>query len=148
MLAPAAIADQSLDLATEASSATLAFPDGLVGCQDWKNFVLLTDDEENLPVACLQSLDQPLVRLLVTDPRLVDAAYAFQLSDADRASLDLQPSDTTAVYCTLTVGTDGLITANLLGPLVVNTRTRRGRQLVLTESGYSTRHPVAQLQGA
>jgi flagellar assembly factor FliW len=52
------------------------------------------------------------------------------------------------IYCTLTVGGDGLITANLLGPLVINPRTRRGRQLVLTESGYSTRHPVAQLQGA
>jgi flagellar assembly factor FliW len=146
MLSPAAIADQSLAPASVAS-ATLAFPDGLVGCQDWKNFVLLTEDDENLPVACLQSLDQPLVRLLVTDPRLVEASYTVPLSDDDRASLEIGPSESAALYCTLTIGADGLITANLLGPLVINTRTRRGRQLVLTDSGYSARHPVAQLQG-
>ena len=146
MLSPAAIADQSLAPAS-AASATLAFPDGLVGCQDWKNFVLLTEDEEDLPVACLQSLDQPLVRLLVTDPRLIDATYTVPLSDDDRASLDVGPAEDTALYCTLTIGADGFITANLLGPLVINPHTRRGRQLVLTDSGYSARHPVAQLQG-
>jgi flagellar assembly factor FliW len=126
----------------------LVFPDGLVGCQTWKNFVLLTDDEEDLPVAYLQSLDQPEVRLLVTDPRLIDGAYAAPLTDGDKTSLELDTSDNTVTYCTLTVANDGGITANLLGPLVINTRTRRGRQLVLTESGYSTRHPVSQQQEA
>lgn len=146
MRSPAATADQSLAAAPPAD-AVLAFPDGLVGCQGWKNFVLLTDDEENLPVACLQSLDEPLVRLLVTDPRLIDANYTVPLSHEDRASLDLRTSDSTVVYCTLTVGDDGLVTANLLGPLVINARARLGRQIVLSDSGYSTREPVATLQG-
>lgn len=88
------------------------------------------------------------MRLLVTDPRLIDSAYAAPLSDGDKASLDLDTADSMVTYCTLTVANDGGITANLLGPLVINTRTRRGRQLVLTESGYSTRHPVSQEQAA
>lgn len=145
MLSTAAIADTSTDTR---ALPTLAFPDGLVGCQDWKNFVLLSDDEEDLPVACLQSVDQPMVRLLVTDPRLIDNSYTISLSDEDREGLELEGSDNTALFCTLTIGNDGAITANLLGPLVINTRTRKGRQLVLTDSGYTTRHPVAQLQEA
>jgi flagellar assembly factor FliW len=144
MLSTAAVADRSIDVSAETNS--LAFPDGLVGCQDWKNFVLLSDDEEQLPVAYLQSIEQPRVRLLVTDPRLIETSYAIDLSEDDRSSIDLQSTDNTALYCTLTVQEDGAITANLLGPLVINTRTRLGRQLVLTDSSYSTRHPVAQLQ--
>jgi flagellar assembly factor FliW len=31
---------------------------------------------------------------------------------------------------------------NLLGPFVVNSRTRRGRQVVLTGSEYSVRAPI------
>ena len=144
MLTTAAIVDRPTDASS--ASTIFAFPDGLVGCQDWKNFLLLSDDEEDLPVACLQSIDQPRVRLLVTDPRLIDQNYAINLTDADRSSLDLQaPDEDTALFCTLSVSQDGAITANLLGPLVINKRTRCGRQLVLSDSGYSTRHPVAQL---
>jgi flagellar assembly factor FliW len=143
MLTTAAIADRPTDASS--ASTILAFPEGLVGCQDWKNFLLLSDDEEDLPVACLQSIDQPRVRLLVTDPRLIDGNYSVNLTDEERSSLGLQTPDDTALFCTLSVSQDGAITANLLGPLVVNKRTRCGRQLVLSESGYSTRHPVAQL---
>jgi flagellar assembly factor FliW len=142
MISSAVISDPSVEAL---SSAALAFPDGLVGCQDWKNFVLLSDDEESLPVACLQSVDQPQISLLVTDPRLIDAGYSVSLSAEDSANLDLQASDEPVLYCTLSVGRDGQITANLLGPLVINPRTRRGRQIVLSDSSYSTRYPVAQL---
>ena len=34
------------------------------------------------------------------------------------------------------------VTANLLGPLVVNVRSGRGRQLVLASSEHAVRHPV------
>jgi flagellar assembly factor FliW len=44
----------------------------------------------------------------------------------------------------LTVRTDPVgVTANLLGPLVINDRTGHGRQLVLATSEYSARHVVA-----
>jgi flagellar assembly factor FliW len=86
---------------TDAADHALVFADGLVGFPDWRRFVLMTAEDEELPVATLCCLDVPTVELLIT--------------------------------------------ANLLGPLIVNPRTRQGRQVVLTESGYSTRHPVARL---
>jgi flagellar assembly factor FliW len=133
----------SLD--ADLSSTALVFPNGLIGCPEWKRFVLLSDDQEELPVAYLQSLDVPEVRLLVSDPRLIINSYAAPLSETDRAHLGLSSGGEVVLYCTLSVGSDGMITANLLGPLVVNSRTRIGRQLVLTESGYTTRYPVAKL---
>jgi flagellar assembly factor FliW len=136
-----------LELPPDAADHALLFPEGLVGCPEWRRFVLLTIADEDLPVASLASLDQPGVVLLVADPRMILPGYAVSLSAEDRAGLGLAPGTAPNIYCTLSVVADGLITANLLGPLVVNPATRRGRQLVLAESGYSTRHPVARLAG-
>jgi flagellar assembly factor FliW len=119
------------DSASESESdVAIVFPEGLVGCPDWKRFTLLVDDEEELPVALLKSLDFPEVELLITDPRLLINDYEHS-------------SDSGAVYCTLTIQ-DGWITANLLGPLVIDPISRQGRQVVLTDSPYSARHPVAR----
>jgi flagellar assembly factor FliW len=133
------------DLPTDAADHALVFPEGLVGFPDWRRFVLMTLEDEELPVATLASLDDPNVELMVTDPRLLLPDYEVKLSEVDRAGLDLLADATPVVYCTLTLAADGLITANLLGPLVINPLTRQGRQIVLTESGYTTRHPVARL---
>lgn len=122
---------------TIAEDAAIVFPDGLVGCPDWKRFVLLVDEEEELPVAILRSLDDPQIEMLVTDPALVAPDY--------RAQLPVSREIDSTVYCTLTVGEDGWITANLMGPLVIDPSTRQGHQLVLADSSYSTRHPVAKV---
>ena len=123
----------------------IVFPEGLVGCPEWQRFVQVVDADEDLPVAILQCLDDTAVQLMVTDPVLVEPDYAAPLSNPERAALGLPSGVDPVVYCTLSVSQDGSISANLLGPLVVNPVTRRGLQLVLTESSYSTRHPVAQM---
>ena len=50
------------------------------------------------------------------------------------------------VLCLLTVdhgtGSGAAITANLLGPLVINSRTRIGRQVVLSDPDLTTRVPL------
>jgi flagellar assembly factor FliW len=132
-------------LPTDAADHALVFPDGLVGFPDWRRFVLMTADDEELPVAALACLDDPAIELMVTDPRLLMPEYELKLSAEDRASIGLQADTAPIVYCTLTLAADGLISANLLGPLVINPHTRQGRQVVLTDTGYSTRHPVARL---
>ena len=83
--------------------------------------------------------------MLVTDPRLIEPGYQVCLTDEDRLGLGLASDCEPVIYCTLTLAEDGEITANLLGPLVINPETRQGRQLVLSESGYTTRHPVARI---
>jgi flagellar assembly factor FliW len=131
---------------TSATTAEIVFPHGLVGCETWKRFVLLTDETEDLPVATLQSLDDSLVTLMVTDPRLILPEYDVPLDSTDHAVLEIEPSDEPVVFTTITVA-DGWITTNLLGPLVVNPRTNLGKQVVLGDASYSTRYRIAPLGG-
>jgi flagellar assembly factor FliW len=130
--------------APETLDATIVFSDGLVGCPGWRRFIVVVDADEDLPVALLRCVDDPGVELMITNPCLIDADYDLQLTSWQRAELGLSQDSDVVVYCTLTVK-DGWISANLLGPLVINPETRQGRQLVLADSHYSTRHPVAQV---
>jgi flagellar assembly factor FliW len=146
------IATASLDagISESSDSATdaLMFPSGLVGCAEWKRFVLISDEGTPLQLAYMQSLDDPNIALVVTNPSQLDASYVAPLSIEDRADLGLTDGTQPLVYCTLTVRGDGWLTANLLGPLVVNPLTGTGKQLVLVDSGYSTQFPVTQLVNA
>ncbi len=134
--------------AAEALEAAILFPEGLVGCESWKRFVLLSADDADLPIGMLQSLDREDVALMVTTPSMLLPDYRAQLDPEDRVFLGLDDGAEPVLYCTLTLGKDGWLTANLLGPLAINPTLRRGRQIVLSETAYSTRHPVAQLSAA
>ena len=129
--------------AIAASAPLITFPEGLVGQPDWKQFVLVTPTED-VPVKLLQSIDNEKLALMVTDPVRLVTDYAMQLSDDDSEVLGLSPDERPVVLTTISIYGDQ-ITTNLAGPLVINTRTRQGKQVVLVDSAYSTRHPVATL---
>jgi len=117
------------------------FPEGLVGCPDWREFVLVPGPTSS-PAMRLQCLADESVCFVVVDPRLVEPSYQLVASPEDRR--DLEPGDAAPlILCTLSVhGQPPTVTANLLAPLVVNPRTGLARQIVMAESGYSTRHPI------
>ena len=124
---------------------SVTFPEGLVGCPTWKRFVLIVEDAEELPVAMLQSLDDPECTMLVADPKMVEPSYTVRLTAEDRAALALGKDGQPVLYCTLSVSADGWISANLLAPLAINPVSRQGRQLVLDETAYTTTHTIAQV---
>jgi flagellar assembly factor FliW len=118
------------------------FADGLVGCPSWQRFEL-ESDAVGPAIHALRGLDED-VSLYVCDPFTIVPDYEFEVGDAEAAALELRDPSDALVLVVLTVRTDPAgVTANLLGPLVINDRTGRGRQLVLATSEYSARHPVA-----
>src|SRR5882672_7215305 len=119
---------------------SLLLPEGFVGCPTWKRFVLIVEDAEELPVAMLQSLDDPDCTMLVADPKMVEPSYTVRLTAEDRAALSLGSDGQPVLYCTLSVSAEGWISANLLAPLAINPVSRTGRQIVLEESAYTTTH--------
>lgn len=139
------------------------FPEGLIGCEEWRHFVLEADPA-TAPVLVMRSLDEPAVSFLITDPYLICPDYRFELGEADAAALEAAGPDDVAVLCILNVklspssplpqpgseakGEGVLITANLLGPLVIHKATGRARQVVLANSSYSAHHVVAGERGA
>lgn len=131
-------------------SDPIEFPAGLVGCQEWHRFVLITHPEGG-PLGLLQSLDDERVSFIVADPRQIVPGYRLSLSEPDARALQLPaagtPPEEVDVYCTLSVpGPEQeepfRVTANLLGPLVINRRAGLGRQVILSDSDYNPRHEL------
>ena len=100
--------------------------------------------EEDGTIQVLQSVEQAELALMVTNPMQIIANYSVPLSRDERAVLQLEADEQPTVLCTISIH-NNLITTNLVGPLVVNGRNRIGTQVVVVDSPYSTRHPVAQL---
>lgn len=145
MTAPVAITEPVTDPAAPASDSLIVFPNGLVGQPDWTRFVLLTpEDDETIQV--LQSVDDANLALMVTNPGQIIPHFNVPLSSDDRTLLDLGADEQPTLLCTISIH-NNLITTNLVGPLVVNSRSGIGTQLVVVDSPYSTRHPVAKLGG-
>jgi flagellar assembly factor FliW len=146
MSASAEASATAVDLTSISAEEIITFSEGLVGLPEWKRFVLLTLDEEEAGVGLLQSIDNQQLSLMVTNPVQFLPGYSVDLTDHDREHLSLGNSQEPLVLTTLSVHGE-TITTNLVGPLVINTQTRTAKQLVLSDSSYSTRHPVAQVEG-
>ena len=124
----------------------LTFPEGLVGFPADTRFVMV-EIEEGEAYRWLQSVDDPALSFLTVIPWHFFPDYEPEIDPLTQQELGLKDVTDAIVLCIVTIreGTPSAITANLLGPLVVNTISRVGRQIVLAESGYPAR---AALVGA
>ena len=124
--------------------AVLLFPEGLIGFETCTRFAIV-DRQEDRSVWWLQSLDAPAVAFILTDPVAVVPHYAPTLPPNDLEELELESATAAELHVMLVVSRNPKeITANLLGPLVINPATRLGKQVVLHNSGYSPAHRLIQ----
>jgi len=119
----------------------IQMPAGLLGFEDIKRFVLLTNSEEE-PFSWFQVLDDPSLAFLVVPPFEAVPEYQPEISDEDAAYLGLKnPAD--ALMFNIVTLRPGHATVNLKGPIVINRYTLRGKQVVLQNATkWSVRHPL------
>ena len=120
----------------------LHFPEGLPGLDAERRFVAV-ELPDTRPLAYLQSVTTPGVCFITVPVRVVDPNYRLALTAEHLCTLGLSEgcearigADVVCVVI-LTMAENGPPTLNLLAPLVVNLRTRRGVQAIQTDSGYS-----------
>ncbi|MEY2982286.1 MAG: Flagellar assembly factor FliW [Planctomycetota bacterium] len=124
-------------------SRLLEFPAGLLGFSSYKTFALLQPDENGV-FFWLQSTESPDLAFVVTDPALWLPDFQANIRKEQMEELGLdEVSD--AQVLVIVNKRDQSLTANLQGPLVVNSSNRRALQLVLAEKRWSTRHELVQL---
>ncbi|MEW5322808.1 flagellar assembly protein FliW [Geobacillus thermoleovorans] len=115
------------------------FPHGLPGFADEKRFVLLP--LADTPFVILQSVDAPALGFVLIEPFSYFPAYEFELDEATLEQLGIESERDVAVYVILTVAEPfHETTANLQAPVVINVRKRTGKQVILTNTPYKTKH--------
>lgn len=119
----------------------ISFPRGLLGFESFKDFVLLNAPQE--PFFYLQSLDMAEISFILIDPFLFRPDYTVELSDSDLEAIKVSKQEDAIVFAIVTLpGGGGPMTANLMGPLIVNRKANLAYQAVLADSRWQTKHDI------
>jgi flagellar assembly factor FliW len=125
-----------------ATERLIQFDEGLIGFYDCKSFMLVVR-EDIAPFLWLQSTERQDVGFLVIDPALVVHDYKAVIPHREWESLGVKDSSTALVLVTCSPNSrSASSTGNLQAPLLVNYRTNVGKQIILTETGLASRHPL------
>ena len=124
----------------------LTMPDGLPGFPGYEKFVLL-EDPKAAPFCWFQSMEEANLALIVMSPFVFKPDYEIDLEDfvASKESWKGVKAEDLMVYVVINVSEgkkEKRITANLLGPIVLNLKNNEAVQVIISDSAYSHQHNV------
>ena len=125
----------------------ILLPHGIIGFGAYKRAELLYLPD-HLPFLWMK-LYSPVddLHFIVIEPGGIVPGYEPEIFDVDAEQLDLRDPAEAMILNIVTLRRQNPVeaTANLIGPLVVNRRTRIGRQLVISNySRYSANHLLVE----
>ncbi|MDI3534659.1 MAG: flagellar assembly factor FliW [Thermosediminibacterales bacterium] len=119
------------------------FEKGLFGFEELKRYVLI-DIHQNPAFKWLQPVDDSEVAFLLVDPFLVKKDYYVEIDDQLKTELEIEKEEDVLVYTIVTVPQTGFrnATTNLIGPLVINIKKRKGRQIIVERDDLTIKYPL------
>lgn len=120
----------------------ITMPMGLLGFPENKRFVIF-HHKENSPFFWYQSLDNPGLAFVVINPLVFKPDYKVnpevvleEMKWSKEANFDL------FVIITIPQGRPRDMTANLIGPILVNLNTKEAVQMVIANTSYTHKYPL------
>jgi len=119
-------------------------PKGMLGFPEKRRFFILQHKEDS-PFFWYQSADDAALAFVITSPFFFMPDYEV---DAEKTLVDMswddEDKDNLELYVIVNIsrGSPKQITANLIGPLLINTAVRQAVQMVISDSAYSHRFPL------
>lgn len=120
----------------------IELPSGLIGFPELKKYVLLDHDKES-PFKWMQSLDDGAIAFVLINPLLFRPDYTVEVSEAEVSDLTIEDEKDAIISVIVTMPSNPQnMTANLKAPLVFNLKNRKGKQVILNNPEYTTRHNI------
>lgn len=126
----------------------ITFEGGIIGFPDMKKFALIYDSEKgvNAGIRYLQSMDEPTFAMPVMDPLSVCEDYNPEVEDELLAKLGDLDENNLLVMTTVTVPKDiKEMSVNLMGPIIINTDTRKACQVIVDGDKYPVKYPIYEI---
>lgn len=118
---------------------------GMIGLPEYQRFALIFDEEKGMKessVMWLQSMDDPQTAFPVMQPNTVKPDYNPTVSDEMLSPIGELNEENTYVLVTLTAAADVKESSvNLKAPIVINTETRKGCQIIV-EDDYPVKFKI------
>lgn len=118
------------------------FVQGIPGFDRLRRFILLDHDEEGV-FKWLQSVDDPMVAFLLTNPNTYKPDYTVPLKRSEIEGLGVKKTDAVVTLVMVCVSKDdNSVSLNLKGPVVFNSENMRAIQCVIDRDDYPSHFPV------
>jgi len=121
----------------------IVFPDGILGFEDIKQYIIIPNPDSEVPFQWLQSVDEPELAFVITSPFIFKPDYEFDLPEKVVKALEIEKPEDVMTYSLVVVPEDVKdMTMNLRGPIIINTSNRRAKQIVLDKEEYSLKYKL------
>ena len=123
----------------------IVIPKGMIGFDEVTEYEVLVNMEE-LPFMWVRGKDHHDLAFVVVEPSAVLNDYQVEISDDDIKFLEIESEDDVMILNVVTIKDGESIesaTINLIGPVIVNRKTFRGKQVVVSNYlKFSAHHPI------
>ena len=116
---------------------------GILGFERLKSFIIRLQDEKT-PFMWLQSIEDGSVAFVVINSFVAKPDYAPVLQDEDVELLAIAEPGDVVLLSIVSIRNNPLqVTANLKAPIVINTRNKWARQVIVEEPDYPIQFEIA-----
>jgi flagellar assembly factor FliW len=121
------------------------FPTGIISFSSQRKFVIIENEDQELPFHYLQSADDPNLCFVIINPFYFKPDYEFDLPKETIKELAIEKEGDVAVFTIVVIPEDlTKMTANLMAPIIINTANRKGKQIILNDKRYKTKHLIME----
>lgn len=119
----------------------ISFPEGIPGFEYVKKYIIINNPDEENPFQWLQSVDNEKLVFVIINPFLIKPDYDITIPESAIEKLKIKDEKDVAVY-TIVVVPQNLedMTTNLSGPIIINVKEKIGKQVILDDHRYTTKH--------
>lgn len=120
----------------------IIFGKGIPGFESFKKYII-KDFLEDSPFKLLQSIEDGELGFVIISPFEIIKDYEVKISEEIIRKLEINKEEEVLLYAIVSLNSDiEKITANLKGPLVINTNNNMGEQYILDKDIYNIREKI------
>jgi flagellar assembly factor FliW len=120
----------------------ITFPAGIPGFEENTQFVIVSVPEY-VPFEWLVCIDGANLRFAIINPLLFLPDYSPHVVKDQIEDLGIAQPDDILLFTIVTIRENPMeSTANLIGPIVINKKSKVGKQIIIEDDRYSTQEPI------
>lgn len=121
----------------------IVFPKGILGFEDKTKYIIINAAEEEIPFQYLQSVEDENLSFTIMNPFIFKKDYEFDIPKAVQELLQVKKVNDIVIYNIIVVPKDvNKMTANLAAPVIINTKTKLAKQMIIESSNYPVKFSI------
>jgi len=125
----------------------ISMPFGMLGFPDVKRFVILQHKKDS-PFFWYQSVNDPMLAFVIMSPFLFKPDYNVDVENVlmEMSWNEKEKQNNLELYVVVNIpkGAPDKMTANLIGPILINNKIHQAVQMVISDSPYTHKFPLVR----